>query len=85
MALQEAGMPYGLRVMCDGVIETLGRTSFEGKLETPFTAHPKKDSATGKLYGFGYEVGRKFCRRGNPKFNAQHTGFAWLFSGLLSI
>ncbi|CAM9960416.1 unnamed protein product [Ectocarpus sp. 6 AP-2014] len=60
MALQEAGVPYALRVMCDGVIETLGRTSFEGKLETPFTAHPKKDPATGKLYGFGYQM------QGNP-------------------
>lgn len=86
MALQEAGLPYALRVMCDGAIETLGRTSFEGKLDTPFTAHPKKDPATGKLYGFGYQVGRTntFSGRGNPNLNAQLTDFFWILSGLLS-
>lgn len=57
MALCEGGLPYALRVMCEGVIETLGVLSYEGKMQTAFTAHPKKDIATGKLYGFGYQVG----------------------------
>ena len=56
MALNESGMPYGLRVMCDGMLETVGRVSFEGELKSAFTAHPKKDPSNGKLYGFGYQV-----------------------------
>ncbi|CAM9773413.1 unnamed protein product [Ascophyllum nodosum] len=55
LALGEGGIPYALRVMCDGVIETIGKVNFEGQLGTPFTAHPKRDPATGKLYGFGYQ------------------------------
>lgn len=44
--------------MCDGVIETIGQTPFEGerKMKTAFTAHPKMDASTGKMYGFGYQV-----------------------------
>lgn len=56
MALWEAGLPYAVKMMCDGVIETMGQMVFDGKLKTPFTAHPKLDQATGKLYGFGYKV-----------------------------
>ncbi|CAN0275331.1 unnamed protein product [Ascophyllum nodosum] len=59
LALGEGGIPYALRVMCDGVIETIGKVNFEGQLGTPFTAHPKRDPATGKLYGFGYQLDRK--------------------------
>lgn len=57
MALNEGGLPYGLRVMCEGVIETLGKMSFDGQMKTAFTAHPKEHVSTGKLYGFGYQVG----------------------------
>lgn len=56
MALAEGGLPYALRVMCDGVIETIGQMSYDGHMKGAFTAHPKKDSATGKLHGFGYHV-----------------------------
>ena len=62
LALGEGGIPYALRVMCDGVIETIGKVNFEGQLGTPFTAHPKRDPANGKLYGFGYQV----CLRHAP-------------------
>lgn len=56
MALGEGGLPYALRVMCDGVVETLGKMSFDEKMQTNFTAHPKTHLSTGKLYGFGYQV-----------------------------
>ncbi|CAM9409361.1 unnamed protein product, partial [Hapterophycus canaliculatus] len=58
LALNEGGLPYALRVMCDGMIETIGQMPFEGesKITTAFTAHPKKDASTGKMYGFGYQV-----------------------------
>ena len=59
MALVENALPYALRVMCDGVIETMGKATFEGEMKNPFTAHPKKDPATGKLYAFGYQVSRR--------------------------
>ena len=52
-------MPYALRVMCDGMLETIGRVSFEGELKTNFTAHPKQDPSNGKLYAFSYKVKMK--------------------------
>ncbi len=42
-----------LRVACEGVVETLGRMGFEGKLQHSFTAHPKVDPKTGELFFFG--------------------------------
>jgi hypothetical protein len=36
-----------VRVMCDGLVTTLGRHDWEGQLKTRFTAHPKKDPVTG--------------------------------------
>ena len=36
-----------LRVACNGVIDTLGRVTFDGKVSHPFTAHPKVDPLTG--------------------------------------
>ncbi len=58
LALNEGGLPYHLRVLCDGVLETIGSVNFDGQMKMPFTAHPKKDPSTGKLYGFGYQVGQ---------------------------
>lgn len=55
-ALAENGLPYALRVMCDGVVETIGKATFDGQMESPFTAHPKKHPTTGKLHAFGYQV-----------------------------
>eukprot|EP00903_Cladosiphon_okamuranus_P013500 g12574.t1 len=59
LALSEGGLPYALRVMCEGVIETIGKLSFEGKMDTAFTAHPKLHVSSGKLYGFGYSLESK--------------------------
>ncbi|CAM9218487.1 unnamed protein product [Scytosiphon promiscuus] len=54
-ALSEGGLPYALRVMCDGVVETIGQATFEGQMKSSFTAHPKKHPTTGKLHAFGYQ------------------------------
>lgn len=35
------------QVLCNGVIESLGRVEFEGKIDHAFTAHPKLDTDTG--------------------------------------
>ncbi len=40
-------MPAQLRVACNGVIDTLGRVTFDGRVPHPFTAHPKHDPVTG--------------------------------------
>lgn len=63
MALNEGGMPYALRVMCDGMLETIGRSSFEGALKSNFTAHPKQDPSNGKLYAFSYKVDMNVLKR----------------------
>ena len=42
LALHEMDMPYALRVLCNGAIETLGRVTFgQEKTIKHFTAHPK--------------------------------------------
>lgn len=56
MAMWEGGLPYAVKMMCDGVVETIGEATFGGNLKVPFTAHPKQDPVTGKLYGIGYQV-----------------------------
>lgn len=62
LTLEEGDMPYALRVLCNGVIETLGRLDFGGKLKHAFTAHPKLDPVTGELFAFGYNVGKQpYC------------------------
>ena len=40
------------RILCNGVIESLGRVEFDGKVDHPFTAHPKVDAQTGEASGF---------------------------------
>ncbi|CAM9593356.1 unnamed protein product [Phaeothamnion confervicola] len=59
LALHEGDVPYVLSVLCDGVLETIGALTFDGKLQTPFTAHPKvvKDADGGEtMYAFGYSL-----------------------------
>ena len=36
-----------LRMACNGIVDTIGRVSFGGKIAHPFTAHPKVDPLTG--------------------------------------
>lgn len=38
---------FQVRTLCNGVIETLGRVMYEGKVKHPVTAHPKIDPDTG--------------------------------------
>ena len=44
LALHEQDLPYGLRVLCNGVIETIGRETYGLNLDSHFTAHPKVGS-----------------------------------------
>jgi carotenoid cleavage dioxygenase-like enzyme len=54
LALHEADMPYVLRVLEDGDIETASRLDYDKKLNHAFTAHPKIDPKTGEMFTFGY-------------------------------
>lgn len=38
-----------VKALCNGVVETLGRVRYDGKVKHPFTAHPKVDPVTGDL------------------------------------
>mmetsp|Transcript_6206 Transcript_6206/g.16027 ORF Transcript_6206/g.16027 Transcript_6206/m.16027 type:complete len:525 (+) Transcript_6206:203-1777(+) len=57
LALHEGDMPYALKVLCEGAVETVERVSF-GEMKA-FTAHPKVDHATGFMHFFGYDLERR--------------------------
>ena len=40
-------VPLQIKVLCNGIVDTLGRMTFEGRVNHPFTAHPKVDPKTG--------------------------------------
>lgn len=50
-ALHEPSQPTVIRLPN---LETEGPTDFDGKLEHPFTAHPKVDQKSGEMMTFGY-------------------------------
>ena len=50
-AIVEAG---GLPVELTDELETVARSDFGGTLRAPFTAHPKRDPATGELHAVAY-------------------------------
>jgi carotenoid cleavage dioxygenase len=57
LALNEGDVPWHLRVLCDGALETLGACTFDGAVAgRTFTAHPKADARTGELLYFGYQI-----------------------------
>lgn len=58
MSLHEGDLPYAARILCNGLIESLGRVEFDGKVNHPFTAHPKLDSTTGELFFIGYNLNK---------------------------
>ncbi|EDX77091.1 Retinal pigment epithelial membrane protein [Coleofasciculus chthonoplastes PCC 7420] len=51
LALYEGGEPYGIKLP---ELETIGAYTFEDKLASAFTAHPKIDPVTGEMMFFGY-------------------------------
>lgn len=51
LALWEAGEPYAVRLP---ELDTIGPYDYNGKLSSPFTAHPKVDPETGEMMFFGY-------------------------------
>jgi len=53
LALWEGGEPHAIALPS---LETLGHYTFQGKLQSPFTAHPKVDPETGEMLFFGYQI-----------------------------
>jgi carotenoid cleavage dioxygenase-like enzyme len=53
LSLGEVGLPWELTRELD----TVGPYSFDGRLLTSMTAHPKLDPVTGDLHFFGYDFG----------------------------
>lgn len=68
LALHEGDLPYALRIACNGLISTLGRVQFGGKMNHAFTAHPKVDPESGELFAYGYSLEKApylwYCRLG---------------------
>jgi len=56
LALVESSFPYHVKILLDGMLETQGAYSYGGKLNHPFTAHPKVDFNTGEMMFFGYKL-----------------------------
>ncbi len=51
LALWEGGAPHAIKVP---ELETIGEYTYDGKLTSAFTAHPKVDPVTGEMMFFGY-------------------------------
>jgi carotenoid cleavage oxygenase len=43
-------------------LSTVGAADFGGRLTTPFTAHPKRDPASGEMVFFGYDLAPPYLR-----------------------
>ncbi|KAJ8901193.1 hypothetical protein NDN08_007042 [Rhodosorus marinus] len=59
LALGEVGVPYGMRMLCSGIVETLGAVTTNIQGSTSFTAHPKIDPDNGEMVAFGYALDHK--------------------------
>lgn len=53
LALWEGGKPHAIDVPS---LDTIGSYTFNGKLTSPVTAHPKVDPVTGEMMFFGYSL-----------------------------
>jgi carotenoid cleavage dioxygenase len=51
LALWEGGAPHNIQLP---QLETIGEYTFNDKLSSPFTAHPKVDAVTGEMMFLGY-------------------------------
>ncbi|MEJ6480563.1 carotenoid oxygenase family protein [Nostoc punctiforme UO1] len=53
LALNESGKPHAIKLP---ELETIGEYTYNGKLISAFTAHPKVDPVTGEMIFFGYSL-----------------------------
>ncbi|HHP7232367.1 MAG TPA: carotenoid oxygenase family protein [Xenococcaceae cyanobacterium] len=59
LALWEGGSPHAIDVP---TLETIGEYTYNGKLESPVTAHPKVDPMTGEMMFFGYSFAPPYLK-----------------------
>ncbi|MGF1538301.1 MAG: carotenoid oxygenase family protein [Elainellaceae cyanobacterium] len=59
LATWEGGAPHGLQVPS---LETSGKHTFEGELQSPVTAHPKVDPVSGEMFFFGYSFSTPYLQ-----------------------
>ncbi|GIL78894.1 hypothetical protein Vretimale_112 [Volvox reticuliferus] len=59
LTLNEGDLPYGVRITCNGVVETMGRLLMQETWGNNFTAHPKLDPQNGELLFIGYKLDSK--------------------------
>jgi len=70
--LMEGGTPHEMQLPD---LDTIGADDFDGKLNHPFTAHPKVDARTGEMMTFGYSPVPPFVTYSviDKKGNLVHT------------
>jgi carotenoid cleavage dioxygenase len=61
LATWEGGAPYAIQV---SELKTIGEYTFNGKLVSAFTAHPKVDPMTGEMVFFGYSFAPPYLQYG---------------------
>jgi carotenoid cleavage dioxygenase len=64
LALQEASLPYRVRINNDGQLTSLGYVDYHGKWKYPVSAHSKVDPGTDNFVIYGYRVFPPYCRHG---------------------